>query len=98
MPGQYNKVPARAEIKIGDRVKILQKKDYESEEITEGVVKRILTSKPVHPRGIKVMLASGVVGRVQALGDNPVVPLDESDSEPEKEVDPSDLPGPDDLV
>ena len=76
----------------------MQKENYESGEITEGIVKRILTSKPVHPRGIKVMLDSGVVGRVQALGDDPVIPLDKPTLEPEKEADPSNLPGPGDLV
>ena len=42
---------------------------------------QLLTSKPNHPRGIKVRLTSGVVGRVQALGDQPVVPIKTEESE-----------------
>ena len=102
MPGQYNKVPERREIKAGGEVKVLQKKDYVTGTITKGVVKRILTSKAVHPRGIKVLLTSGIVGRVQALGDDPVVPLDAKPTRSEsvhheqgRRVEP---PGPDDIV
>ena len=36
-------------------------------QLTEGVVKDILTSSPVHPRGIKVRLLDGTVGRVQEI-------------------------------
>lgn len=102
MAGQYNKVPKRREIKVGGRVKVLQKKDYVSGKITEGVVKRILTSKPIHPRGIKVLLTSGIVGRVQALGDQPVVPLNAKPARGRSvhSACPSsgEPPGPDDLV
>ena len=96
MPSQYNQVPARSQIKIGEMVKVLQKKDYESGTITQGKVKRILTSRPDHPRGIKVMLESGKVGRVQALGSNPVVPVDDNSLIlPVEKI--TDLPGEDDL-
>ena len=73
----YNLVPTREQIKVGSRVKLVQKKDYESGVVTDGVVSQILTSKPNHPRGIKVRLTNGVVGRVQALGGEPVRPLDQ---------------------
>ncbi|MCA1758233.1 MAG: YwbE family protein, partial [Bacteroidales bacterium] len=36
-------------------------------ELTEGFVKRILTSSPTHPHGIKVMLETGEVGRVKRV-------------------------------
>ncbi len=99
MSGVYNKVPARDEIKIGSKVKVAQKKDYESGEITEGIVARILTSRPDHPRGIKVMLTTGIVGRVQALGGQPVIPLGEpKDASVTRTVMPEELPGPDDLI
>jgi len=56
---------------IGDRVRVVQKKDYASGKLTEGVVKEILTSKQNHPRGTKVRLENGVVGRIQEFVDTP---------------------------
>ncbi|HRL51785.1 MAG TPA: YwbE family protein, partial [Enterococcus aquimarinus] len=41
------------------------KQDQRTGKLTEGVVKRILTNSPQHPHGIKVMLESGIVGRVK---------------------------------
>jgi uncharacterized repeat protein (TIGR03833 family) len=55
----------RKNIQIGHYVEIVQKNHQRSGELTEGVVKRILTSSPQHPHGIKVMLDSGEVGRVK---------------------------------
>ena len=60
-------VPARSEIKIGQRVWAIEKRNYGTEDLTEGVVQRILTSVPFHPRGIKVMFEDGTVARVQRL-------------------------------
>jgi uncharacterized repeat protein (TIGR03833 family) len=60
-------VPTRSEIHPGVRVQIVEKQNQASGKLTEGVVMRILTSSPTHPHGIKVMLANGVVGRVQAI-------------------------------
>jgi len=57
----------RNEIKIGSRVKIVQKQDQRSGALTEGAVLRILTKSPSHPHGIKVMLENGLVGRVKEL-------------------------------
>jgi len=57
----------RADIKPGARVQVVQKKDQRSGRLTEGVVRDILTNSPVHPHGIKVRLASGVVGRVKKI-------------------------------
>jgi len=62
-----SEVPARSEIKVGQRVWAVEKRNYESGELTEGTVKRILTSKAYHPRGIKVMFEDGTVARVQRL-------------------------------
>lgn len=55
----------KANIKIGDTVKVVQKQDQASGKLTEGVVKKILTNSSQHPHGIKVMLESGIVGRVK---------------------------------
>lgn len=57
----------RAHIRRGLRVAIVQKADQETGALTEGVVRDILTSSPEHPRGIKVRLESGEVGRVRRI-------------------------------
>jgi uncharacterized repeat protein (TIGR03833 family) len=57
----------RAQIHRGLRVAIVQKTDQETGALTEGVVREILTSSPEHPRGIKVRLESGEVGRVRRI-------------------------------
>jgi len=67
----------RADIKPGARVQVVQKMDQRSGKLTEGIVRDILTSSPTHPHGIKVRLASGVVGRVKlVLPDDPGSPDD----------------------
>ena len=55
----------RSDITIGAKVFVVQKQDQRTGKLTEGVVKRILTNSPQHPHGIKVMLESGIVGRVK---------------------------------
>ncbi|WP_167613388.1 YwbE family protein [Maribellus sediminis] len=57
----------RRNIKPGLLVEIVLKKDQRSGELTEGVVKRILTKSTIHPHGIKVMLEDGQVGRVKNI-------------------------------
>ncbi len=57
----------RKNIRIGDEVEIVQKKDQQSGELTNGIVKRILTNSPNHPHGIKVLLDTGEVGRVKIV-------------------------------
>jgi len=57
----------RKNIRPGIRVKIVQKQHQRTGQLTEGVVKDILTSSPVHHRGIKVRLDSGLIGRVQEI-------------------------------
>jgi uncharacterized repeat protein (TIGR03833 family) len=58
----------RNEIKPGMNVGIVLKKDQRSGALTWGVVKDLLTSAPVHTRGIKVRLTDGQVGRVRVIG------------------------------
>jgi len=55
----------RKNIQIGGHVKIVQKHHQRSGELTEGVVKRILTNSTSHPHGIKVQLETGEIGRVK---------------------------------
>lgn len=57
----------RTNIEIGLLVEVVQKKDQRSGNLTEGFVKRILTKSSNHPHGIKVMLDTGEVGRVQNI-------------------------------
>jgi uncharacterized repeat protein (TIGR03833 family) len=59
----------RAEIRVGARVKVVQKQDQPSGRLTEGVVRDILTKSGLHPHGIKVRLESGIVGRVKEILD-----------------------------
>lgn len=57
----------RSEITIGSTVLIVQKQDQRTGNLTQGVVKKILTKSPQHPHGIKVMLQDGTVGRVKKI-------------------------------
>lgn len=57
----------RDNIKPGSRVKVVQKQDQRSGELTEGVVAKILTNSKNHHHGIKVMLDDGRVGRVKEI-------------------------------
>jgi uncharacterized repeat protein (TIGR03833 family) len=57
----------RRNVKPGMRVAIVLKADQPSGELTVGVVRDLLTSADEHPRGIKVCLVSGQVGRVQVI-------------------------------
>jgi len=57
----------RKNIQPGVKVKIIQKQHQRSGQLTEGVVKDILTKSAVHNRGIKVRLDNGIIGRVQEV-------------------------------
>ncbi|HBV99455.1 MAG: hypothetical protein JL50_02455 [Peptococcaceae bacterium BICA1-7] len=57
----------RKNIRPGVKVKIVQKQHQRTGQLTEGVVKDILTKSAVHPHGIKVRLENGMVGRVQEI-------------------------------
>jgi uncharacterized repeat protein (TIGR03833 family) len=60
-------LPTRQQLKPGMRVRIVLKQDQSSGRLTEGILKDILTSSPVHPHGIKVRLLGGAVGRVKEI-------------------------------
>jgi len=57
----------RKDIYAGITVDIVLKADQRTGKLTRGVVKDILTNSQTHPRGIKVRLTDGQVGRVQAI-------------------------------
>ncbi len=62
----------RSDIKPGMLVNIVLKKDQRTGNLTEGIVKDILTNSPNHPHGIKVRLEGGDVGRVQEIIDEDI--------------------------
>jgi uncharacterized repeat protein (TIGR03833 family) len=55
----------RKNIQPGKKAEIVQKHHQRTGELTEGIVKRILTNASTHPHGIKVQLETGEVGRVK---------------------------------
>jgi uncharacterized repeat protein (TIGR03833 family) len=57
----------RIKIKPGLHVLIVLKQDQRSGQLTQGIVKDILTKSPTHPHGIKVRLESGEIGRVKEI-------------------------------
>lgn len=57
----------RSNLKIGGEVAVVQKHHQRSGELTNGIVKRLLTKSSHHPHGIKVQLESGIVGRVKEV-------------------------------
>lgn len=57
----------RTNVKIGSKVKIVQKNHQRTGQLTEGVVEKLLTKSANHPHGIKVMLEDGTVGRVKEI-------------------------------
>ena len=61
------RTPARAELRPGVRVRIVQKTDQGSGRLTEGLVRDVLTRSSAHPHGVKVRLETGEVGRVKEI-------------------------------
>lgn len=57
----------RKNIKPGMDVKIVEKQNQRSGDLTTGIVKDILTNSKNHPHGIKVRLEDGTVGRVKEI-------------------------------
>lgn len=57
----------RKDVKTGMEVEVVLKADQRTGKLTRGVVAEILTSSEFHPRGIKVRLTDGQVGRVQNI-------------------------------
>ncbi|MDD7914224.1 YwbE family protein [Polaribacter ponticola] len=59
----------RKNVKIGLLVEVIQKPHQRTGELTEGIIARLLTKSSNHPHGIKVLLESGIVGRVKTILD-----------------------------
>lgn len=57
----------RKDINPGVTVDIVLKADQRSGKLMRGIVKDLLTNSQTHPRGIKVRLTDGQVGRVQEI-------------------------------
>jgi len=57
----------RDDINTGQHVAVVKKEDQRTGQLTEGIVRDILTNSANHPHGIKVRLESGEVGRVQQI-------------------------------
>lgn len=57
----------RAQVKPGQTVSIVLKKDQRTGALTQGIVKTLLTKSAFHPHGIKVRLEDGQVGRVKEI-------------------------------
>jgi uncharacterized repeat protein (TIGR03833 family) len=60
----------RARIRPGMTVLVVMKADQATGRLTKGVVQDVLTRSRTHPRGIKVRLRGGQIGRVvEIVGD-----------------------------
>jgi conserved hypothetical protein len=57
----------RSDVRVGQLVNIVLKEHQRTGELTEGVVKNILTNSGTHPHGIKVRLETGEVGRIKEI-------------------------------
>jgi len=57
----------RADIRPGIAVMVELTEDKRSGRLTGGKVKEVLTSSPIHPHGIKVMLENGMIGRIKQI-------------------------------
>jgi len=51
---------------IGTTTSVIQKHDQGTGRLTSGTIAEILTNSSYHPRGIKVRLADGTVGRISS--------------------------------
>ncbi|AQP53045.1 hypothetical protein CBF34_02990 [Vagococcus penaei] len=61
----------RSNLKVGQLVDIVLKKDQRTGNLTRGHIKKILTNSANHPHGIKVMLdEQNQVGRVKQIISN----------------------------
>ncbi|MEI6056550.1 MAG: YwbE family protein [Lentisphaerota bacterium] len=63
----------RSNIVPGLEVLIVLKKDQRSGDLTQGIVKDVLTSSSTHSHGIKVRLTTGEIGRVKEILEEPYI-------------------------
>lgn len=57
----------RSDVRPGIDVMVELTEDKHTGRLTEGIVKEIITTAPIHPHGIKVKLESGLVGRIKRI-------------------------------
>jgi len=57
----------RADVKPVISVMVELKEDKRTGRLTRGRVKEILTTSPMHPHGIKVVLEGGLIGRIKQI-------------------------------
>ena len=57
----------RADIEVGMKVRVVKKQHQRTGELTQGIVKALLTKAPKHTHGIKVILETNEVGRVKEI-------------------------------
>lgn len=57
----------RADVRPGINVMVELSEHKRTGRLTGGKVKEVLTTSPNHPHGIKVMLESGLVGRIKQI-------------------------------
>jgi uncharacterized repeat protein (TIGR03833 family) len=56
-----------ADVKPGITVMVELAEDKRTGRLTGGRVREVLTSSPFHPHGIKVILETGLVGRIKQI-------------------------------
>ncbi|HZK60772.1 MAG TPA: YwbE family protein [Anaerovoracaceae bacterium] len=57
----------RTNVKPGIAVMVELTEHKRTGKLTGGKVKEVLTSSPIHPHGIKVILENGLVGRIKQI-------------------------------
>jgi len=57
----------REDVTPGADVSVVLKEDQPTGKLTRGIVQDLLTKSAFHPRGIKVRLQGGKIGRVQVI-------------------------------
>ena len=57
----------REDVAPGADVSVVLKEDQPTGKLTRGTVQDLLTESAFHPRGIKVRLQGGKIGRVQVI-------------------------------
>ena len=62
-----NNANLRKNITVGSNVRIVEKQNQKTNQLTSGIVRRILTNSSEHPHGIKVVLNNGKIGRVKEI-------------------------------
>lgn len=57
----------RSDVTPGTDVSVVLKQDQPTGRLTRGIVQDLLTKSAFHPRGIKVRLRDGKIGRVHVI-------------------------------